>query len=97
MLSVDNCAIMLGRAPYDFGSLSATNGEVLSGYVFAIIQHPVWGTNYYDVSAVLSSASSFAGMEQIHNDFSVLPLYYVDKDTGMTKDFRGIPTATMYA
>lgn len=96
VLSVDNCACMLGRAPYDFGSLQADNNEVLSGYVFAVIQHPIWGTNYYDVSAVLSSADTFAGLEDIDSNFSILPLYYVDS-TGITKDFRGIPTMTMYS
>lgn len=96
VISVDNCAVMLGRAPYDFGSLSATDSEVLSGYVFAVIQHPVWGNNYYDVSAVLSSADTFDGLEDIDSNFSILPLYYVDQ-TGMTKDFRGIPTMTMYS
>lgn len=96
VISVDNCAVMLGRAPYDFGSLSAVDSEVLSGYVFAVIQHPVWGNNYYDVSAVLSSADTFDGLEDIDSNFSILPLYYVDQ-AGMTKDFRGIPTMTMYS
>lgn len=94
--TVDNCAIMLGRTPYDFGTLSANQNQVLSGFVFAIIQHPVWGTNYYDVSAVLSCGQNFSVLEQIDNNFSILPLYYVNSN-GVEKDYRGIPTLTMYA
>ena len=93
---MDNCAVMLGRAPYDFGSLSAHNNEVLSGYVFAVLQHPVWGTEYYDVSAVLSCSENFSGMEQVDNNFSILPLYRIGQ-TGIEQDYRGIPTITMYA
>lgn len=96
VISVDNCAVMLGRAPYDFGNISATDGQVLSGYVFAVIQHPVWGTEYYDVSAVLSCAENFDGVEQVDNNFSILPLYKVGP-TGVEQDYRGIPTITMYA
>lgn len=69
---------------------------ILSGYVFAVIEHPIWGTNYYDVSAVLSCGSNFDATYELDNNFSILPLYYVG-DGGMTKDFRGIPTITMYS
>lgn len=85
---------MLGRTPYDFGSLSAPNGQVLSGFVFAVIQHPIWGNDYPDVSATLSCAPVL-DVAAVDNNFSILPLYYVD-NTGMTKDYRGIPTLAMY-
>lgn len=94
VLSVDNCVLMLGRTPYDFGSLSAPNGQVLSGFVFAVIQHPIWGNDYPDVSATLSCAPVL-DVAAVDNNFSILPLYYVD-NTGMTRDYRGIPTLAMY-
>lgn len=85
---------MLGRTPYDFGTLSANNGQVLSGFVFAVIQHPIWGNDYPDVSATLSCAPVL-DVGAVDNNFSILPLYYVD-NTGMTRDYRGIPTLAMY-
>lgn len=95
VMKVDNCVCMLGRAPYDFGTLSAHENQVLSGEVFAMIQHPIWGNTWYDVSAVLSCTGDWTGMNQLDNNFSILPLYKVTP-TQMI-DYRAIPTLTFYA
>lgn len=101
--AVENCVMMAGRGVYDFGTLrplpaegSTTAVQYLSGCVYAIISHPVWATEYFSLSCALSCTNAVGDLMIYSDDFTYLPLYYVNADGSIRTDYRGLPSITMY-